>query len=290
MATDIIIAYNTNTNETITLNDSTDYATLGINITDVNGIRYLFATYNSILNASVVNALVANTEYIVESGTVSINGNSLSFTVGETFVAYEALNISAQSCVVKETGYFCMPNNTIPSTQISNSYTPSQIGEGGDTFADALRKVRYEIFTTLLSVSVSNGLYLVNGTQNDYIITNDGEKIYVGQVYNVVVGVNDGFTAYGNAYPVKYNDTSTTVFWTDYNAQQVKKGYNLALSNPTYNISEDFRANYMSCVSALSMPYVLSYTGANYSESDIQNALDYINGILANTNKDIRNA
>jgi hypothetical protein len=46
----------------------------------------------------------------------------------------------------------------------------------------------------------------------------------------------------------------------------------------------------MSCVSALSMPYVLSYTGANYSESDIQNALDYVNGILANTNKDIRNA
>jgi hypothetical protein len=289
MATDIIIAYNTNTNETITLNDSTDYATLGINITDVNGIRYLFATYNSILNASTVTALVANTEYIVESGTVQINNGTLNFTVGETFVAYEALNISAQSCVVKETGYFCMPNNTIPSTQISNSYTPSQIGEGGDTFADAVRKVRYEIFTTL-DDGLEDGLHLVNGTQNDYIITTDGERIYVGQVYTVVVGNNDGFTAYGNAYPVKYNDTSTTVFWTDYNAQQVKKGYNLALSNPTYNISEDFRANYMSCVSALSMPYVLSYTGANYSESDIQNALNYINGILANTNKDIRNA
>jgi len=37
MATDIIISYDKNTNETISVSDSTDYATLGVSISSING-------------------------------------------------------------------------------------------------------------------------------------------------------------------------------------------------------------------------------------------------------------
>jgi hypothetical protein len=292
MATDIIISYDKNTNETISVSDSTDYATLGVNISAINGIRYLFATYNSILNATTVASLLANTEYIVVSGTLTIQIDTFTqdnYYEGQSFVPYANLDISGQSCVVKQTGYYCLPNLTIPSVQITSVYTPSQIGEADTYFQDNFRYVRYEIFDKLDGAN-ENGLHFVQGTKGDYIENSNGERYYVGQVYTVVVGDNDGYSAVGNAYPVKYLDTSTSAVWTDANATDIIKGYNDSLANGTYNVSEDFRANYIKAVTCLSMPYIQSFTGATYSASDIQNNLDYINSVLFDTNKNTRNA
>ena len=285
--TDIIIGYDKNTNETISVSDSTDYTALGISVSDVNGIRYLFATYNSVLNASTVTSLVANHEYTVVSGLFAINGAS--YLAGQTFVAHEAFILPTSGVSVKETGYYCLPNLTIPSVQISSSYTPSQIGEDDTCFQDNFRYVRYEVYDLLDSAS-TDGLHLVQGTQGDYIQNGNGETYYVGDVYYVIVGDNDGYTPHGNAYPVKYLDGTTFGFWTDGNATDIMKTYNDSLANGTYNVSEDFRANYIKAVTCLSMPYIQSFTGATYSEGDIQNALDYVNTVLGTVNKNIRNA
>jgi hypothetical protein len=288
MATDIIISYDKNTNETISVSDSTDYATLGVSISSINGIRYLFATYNSILNASTVTSLLANTEYTVVSGSFVLNGNT--YVANNTFVANADFILPTSGVVVKATGYYCLPNLTIPYNQITNIYTPSTIGEADTYFQDNFRYVRYDIFNTIVNSgsSLSNGVYLVQGTLGSSILVNSVKTFYVGQIFTAVAG--NTFTSSGTAYAVAFLDTSTSAFWTDANATDVIKGYNDSLANGTYNVSEDFRANYIKAVTCLSMPYIQSFTDATYSARDIQNNLDYINSILMDTNKNIRNA
>lgn len=288
MATDVIISYDKNTNETISVADSTDYATLGVSISSINGIRYLFATYNSILNATTVASLLANTEYTVVSGSFTLNGTT--YVANDIFVAHADYILPTSGVVVKTTGYYCLPNLTIPSVQITNIYTPSTIGEADTYFQDNFRYVRYDIFNTIVNSgsSLSNSVYLVQGTLGSSITVNSTKQYFVGQTFTGVAG--DTFTASGTAYVVAFLDTSTSAFWTDANATDVIKGYNDSLANGTYNVSEDFRANYIKAVTCLSMPYIQSFTGATYSAGDIQNNLDYINSILFDTNKNIRNA
>lgn len=288
MATDIIISYDKNTNETISVADSTDYTTLGVNISAINGIRYLFATYNSILNASTVSSLLANTEYTVVSGSFILNGNT--YVINDIFVAHADFILPTSGVSVKATGYYCLPNLTIPSVQITSIYTPSTIGEANTYFQDNFRCIRYDIFNTRINSGnpLSDGVYLVQGTLGSYITVNSISKYYVGQTFTGVA--SDNFTISGTAYVVAFLDTSTSAFWTDANATDVIKGYNDSLANGTYNVSEDFRANYIKAVTCLSMPYIQSFTSATYSASDIQNNLDYINSVLFDTNKNIRNA
>ncbi len=286
--TDIIVIPDTNTNETISFVDSSDYTTLGISISDVTGIRYLFATYNSILNKGAVAELLANTEYIVTSGTFDLNGTT--YVVDDVFVAYEDFTLPTSGVTVETTGYYCLPNLTIPSVQIESSYTPSQIGESDTYFQDNFRYVRYEIYNTVINEGdlLEDGVYLVQGTQNDSILVDGTKTYYVGQIFTAIA--NETFTTSGTATAVKYFDGTTFDFWTDYNATQVLKTYEIALANSNYNISEDFRANYIKTITCLSMPYIYSNTGDTYSAEEIQQALDYVNTVLANTNKDIRNA
>lgn len=288
MATDIIISYDKNTNETVSVADSTDYTTLGVSISSINGIRYLFATYNSILNATTVSSLLANTEYTVVSGSFTLNGHI--YYANDVFVAHADFILPTSGVVVKTTGYYCLPNLTIPSVQITNVYTPSTIGEADTYFQDNFRYVRYDIFNTRYNEGdlLSDGVCLVQGTLGSSIVVNGISTYYVGQTFTAVT--NDDFTASGTAYVVAFLDTSTSAFWTDANATDVIKGYNDSLANGTYNVSEDFRANYIKAVTCLSMPYIQSFTGATYSAGDIQNNLDYINSILFDTNKNIRNA
>jgi hypothetical protein len=287
MATDIIISYDKNTNETISVSDSTDYATLGVNISAINGIRYLFATYNSILNASAVASLLANTEYIVVSGSFVLNGTT--YVANDMFVVHADFTLPTSGVVVNTTGYYCLPNLTIPYSQITSVYTPSTIGEADVYFQDDFRYVRYDIFNTVYNSGdlLSDGVCLVQGTLGSSIIVNSTATYYVGQTFTAVA--NDDFVATGTAYVVAFLDTSTSAFWTDANATDIMKTYNDSLANSTYNVSEDFRANYIKAVTCLSMPYIQSFTGATYSASDIQNNLDYINSVLTD-NKNIRNA
>ena len=288
MATDIIIAPDTNTNQSILIVDSTDYPALGISISDINAVRYLFATYSSILNKSAVAKVLANYEYVVTSGSFVLNGTT--YTSGNIFVPYEDFTLPTTGVIVEQTGYYSPLITTIPSANVDTSFTPSQVGENSTYFEDAFRYVRYENYKTitLTGGTVGNSSYKVQGTQNDYITLSSGQKYYVGQVFAPSGVVT--FTATGNAYAVEYFDTGTFDFWTDYNANQVYKTYNNSLANSNYNLSEDFRANYIKTVSQLSMPYIYSNTGEAYSAEEIQNALDYINTVLADTNKNIRNA
>lgn len=291
MATDIIISKD-NLNEKISITDCTDYNALGISIADVNAIRISFSTYDSVKNAAEVKTLKANHEYKIISGTLVVN--NVEYTADMVFVAYEDFDFSSQDCRVTETGWFCMPNlsfpqsnplNTITGGTLVNVYTPSQVGENSTTFKDAFRKVRYDIYTTITFGNVEEGkTYIVYGKIDRSLTLSGGGTYYTGQVFTATS--NTAYSGVCNA--IEFKDTSTTAFWTDYNAQKVKAEYNKMLNNPTVSISEDFRSNYISCVSALSIPYILSHTGLDYSESDIQNALDYINKIL-NNQKLIRN-
>jgi hypothetical protein len=288
MATDIIIAPDTNTGQSILIVDSTDYPTLGISISDINAVRYLFATYSSILNKSAVAKVLANYEYVVTSGSFVLNGTT--YTDGDVFMPYEDFTLPTTGVTVEQTGYYSPLITTIPSANVDTSFTPSQVGENSTYFQDNFRKVRYEIYKTVILAggAVGNSTYKVQGTQNASITLSSGQKYYVGQVFAPSGVVS--FTASGNAYAVEYFDTGSFDFWTDYNAIQVYKTYQIALANSNYNLSEDFRANFIKTVSQLGMPYVYSNTGETYSEEEIQNALDYINTVLSKTIKDIRNA
>lgn len=284
--TDVIVSID-NKNELLYILDSTDYASIGITVNEVNGIRLMFSTYYSIANKQQVTSLKANNEYKVISGTLLVN--NVSYTSGMIFTAYEDFDFISQNCVVEETGWYGMPNLNLPKNNLENTYTPSQVNELNENFLDAFRKVRYDIYTKIVASGDLEDIYtyLVQGTLDSSITLGSGEVYYVGQTF--VPSSSFDYTSSGTAYAVQFKDTSTNSFWTDFNAQTVKASYNKLLNNPTYTVSEDFRANYIRCVSCVSLPYILSYVGQNYSEVDIQNELDFVNGVLEK-NKDIRNA
>jgi hypothetical protein len=290
MATDIIISTDNSTNTTLGIYDSTDYAALGISISDVKAVRFLFSTYNSVLNSGIVKNLIANNEYIVVSGLLTIQIDTYAqdnYHEGESFVAYANLDISGQSCVVKQTGYYSTFNPLLPSAITNYNFYPSDLNENSTTFADSARTVRYEIYSKLDGAN-ENGLHFVQGTKGAYIENGNGERYYVGQVYTVILDDNDGYNPVGNAYPVKYFDSGSFDFWTNTASSAIYQSYVNSLSNSTLNASEDFKDNFIRTNTLYSLPYVQSATSIAYDFSAVQSSLDIIVNYLGTKNKNLK--
>jgi hypothetical protein len=278
MATDIIISTDNSTNTTLGIYDSTDYTALGISISDVKAVRFLFSTYNSVLNSGVVGALIANNEYIVITGTL----NS-----GDVFVAYANFTIpTTAGLLVSSTGYYSTYNTLIPSTITNYNFYPSDLNENSTTFADSARTVNYEIYTTESAAAagtIAAGTYIVKGTPNAFI-TIAGGKYYVGQVFTK----STSFTFSGAPTVVRSFDENSFDFWTNAASSVIYQSYVNSLSNSTLNASEDFKDNFIRTNTLYSLPYVQSATSIAYDFSAVQASLDIIVNYLGTKNKNVK--
>lgn len=283
MATDIIISTDNSTNTTLGIYDSTDYAALGINIYDVKAVRFLFSTYNSVLNSGTVGALIANNEYIVITGTFTMNG--ILYSSGDVFVAYAAFTLPVDpTLLVSSTGYYSTYNTLIPSNITNYNFYPSDLNENSTTFADSARTVNYEIYTTESSAgTIAAGTYIVKGTPNAFILIG-AEKHYVGQVFTK----SGSFTFSGTPTVVRSFDENSFDFWTNAASSVIYQSYVNSLSNSTLNASEDFKDNFIRTNTLYSLPYVQSATSIAYDFSAVQASLDIIVNYLGTKNKNVK--
>jgi hypothetical protein len=286
MATDIIIAEDNSSNTSLQIYDSTDYASISSSINNVNAVRWLFATYDSINSASQVGILTANYEYTVISGTFTMNG--IDYIVGDVFVPYEDFTLPTSGVTVYETGYYSTFNQYTPSTVTYFEFFPSDLAETGTTFADNARTVRYEVYDTI--VLENNDLlaetYIVQGTFGDYVTLVGGEIYYVGQTFIPIAG--DQYSATGNAYAVQQLAIGTFDFWTNANSSVIYQDYINSLSNRTLNASQDFKDNFIATHTNYSLPYIQSETASTYDFSQVQASLDVIVNYLGVKNKIIK--
>jgi hypothetical protein len=287
MATDIIISTDNSTNTTLGIYDSTDYTGLGISISDVKAVRFLFSTYNSVLNSGTVGALIANNEYIVITGSFTMNG--ILYSSGDVFVAYAAFTLpTTAGLLVSSTGYYSTYNTLTPSTITNYNFYPSDLNENSTTFADSARTVNYEIYTTESAsggglTNIAAGTYIVKGTPNDFI-TVAGGKYYVGQVFTK----STSFTFLGTPTVVRSFDENSFDFWTNAASSVIYQSYVNSLSNSTLNASEDFKDNFIRTNTLYSLPYVQSATSIAYDFSAVQSSLDIIVNYLGTKNKNIK--
>jgi hypothetical protein len=287
MATDIIISTDNSTNTTLGIYDSTDYTGLGISISDVKAVRFLFSTYNSVLNSGTVGALIANNEYIVITGTFEMNG--IDYSSGDVFVAYAAFTLPVDpTLLVSSTGYYSTYNTLIPSTITNYNFYPSDLNENSTTFADSARTVNYEIYTTESAAgTIAAGTYIVKGTPNTFISIVVGlktQKYYVGQVFTK----SGSFTFSGTPTVVRSFDENSFDFWTNAASSVIYQSYVNSLSNSTLNASEDFKDNFIRTNTLYSLPYVQSATSIAYDFSAVQASLDIIVNYLGTKNKNVK--
>lgn len=283
MATDIIISTDNSTNTTLGIYDSTDYTALGISISDVKAVRFLFSTYNSVLNSGIVGALIANNEYLVITGTLLLEG--ISYNSGDVFVAHSNYTIPVTAgLLVSSTGYYSTYNTLIPSTITNYNFYPSDLNENSTTFADSARTVNYEIYTTESAAgTIAAGTYIVKGTPNAFI-TVAGGKYYVGQVFTK----SGSFTFSGTPTVVRSFDENSFDFWTDAASSVIYQSYVNSLSNSTLNASEDFKDNFIRTNTLYSLPYIQSATSIAYDFSAVQSSLDIIVNYLGTKNKNVK--
>ena len=285
MATDIIISTDNSTNTTLGIYDSTDYAALGISVFDVKAVRFLFSTYNSVLNSGIVKSLTANNEYIVITGT--LNTGDAIYNSGDVFVAYANFTIPVTAgLLVSSTGYYSTYNPLVPSAITNYTFYPSDLNENSTTFADSARTVNYEIYTTESSAgTVAAGTYIVKGTPNDFItVAGGGGKYYVGQVFTK----STSFTFSGTPTVVRSFDENSFDFWTDAASSVIYQSYVNSLSNSTLNASEDFKDNFIRTNTLYFLPYVQSATSIAYDFSAVQASLDIIVNYLGTKNKNLK--
>jgi hypothetical protein len=285
MATDIIISTDNSTNTTIDIYDSTDYAALNSNINDINAVRFLFSTYNSVLGASKVSELKENYEYFVKSGHVDID-NNVFYTSGETFVSNQYFILPSGSDVYA-TGYYSTYNQYLPKDVNYFEFYPSDLAESGTTFSDNARTVRYEVYDTIAVAEeyLENAYYIVRGVENSYIDV-DLRRYYSGQVF--LSDPDVVFTSTGGAYVVKQLAVGSFDFWTNAASGAIYQSYINSLSNSTLNASQDFKDNFIRTNTLYSLPYVQSATSIAYDFSAIQSSLDIIVNYLGTKNKNIK--
>jgi hypothetical protein len=287
MATDIIISTDNSTNTAIDIYDSTDYAALNSNINDINAVRFLFSTYNSVLNTNEVGVLKQNYEYIVISGSFAMDG--ITYSEGGIFVARQNYTLPTTGVSVWNTGYYSTYNQYLPKDVSYFRFNPSDLAESGTTFSDSARTVRYEVYNTIVVAGdelYQYAYYIVRGNANDFITLSGGQKYYVGQVFSV--SGSDGFASTGSAYVVQQLAVGSFDFWTNANSGAIYQSYVNSLSNSTLNASQDFKDNFIRTNTLYSLPYIQSATSISYDFSAVQASLDIIVNYLGTKNKNIK--
>jgi hypothetical protein len=274
--------------DNIYLTDMTAYPINGVVITDVQKTRFLFATVDSINNASSVTTLLAGVEYeLVGTGNITVNGRTLS--AGTTFVLMnDATPTIPTTLTINQTGYYTSDTNYLPIDTTDATFTPSQAGDGNVLyFNDAVRFIRYEIYTTQYStglVTASSGdKFIVKGAESTDSITFGGGTYYVGEVFSR--GTNftfaQGVNNIGTCYVVKYNDEVEISTWTDKLAYSTYQSFVQSVANSNFS-NTNLIGNYMKVYSLLNSLYLGAERDVTFDPQAMQQSLDTINNLYAN--------
>jgi len=280
MNADVIVSYNIETLDTLRVTDVSDYSTTPI--TSVNATRFVFATVNNVNGAATGQTnLVANKEYIlVGSGSMTIDGKT--FSAGDKFILRVDVSVTPPSTlVINETGYYSPVTNYLPTSDYEE-FVPSQFGLNDTTFPDSVCTGIYEVYTTKsgagsVTVSTSTQFLVIGGG----VIDVSGTTYRSGEVFTK--SSNFSFTnSSGTNYVVALESSVTFYFQTYKEANQVYESYVNAVSNGV--CPPQVQSNLIKVHSLLHANILNFEKNLNVDLQAMQNSLDTINTIYANTN------
>jgi hypothetical protein len=269
----ILINYDRNILDKLYIADVSPYPIDGVGISDVEQVRFKFATYDSVANSSTATVAIAWFEYEVIEGSVIVNGRT--YNVGATFILANDFNIPS-TAKIQTTGYYSPYSQYLPTDTSDAEFTPSQVGDATDIiFADAVRYVVYEIYdneTSAGSVTVATPTqFIVKGTDSDFIEIG-AETYYVGEVFTK----SSNFTFTGTSTICSFVDSVESYTWTDKYAYGIYEEYISKLANDN-NQKTNFVGDFLKVYGNLNSLYLGAETNANVDLRQMQNSLNLIN-------------
>jgi hypothetical protein len=266
-----IISFDEDALSTIEVYDASTYTSPSV-VTDVNAVRIMFATVNSVNSAGSVGTIKAWTEYTADQ---NVTINSVDYTTGDTIYLADDYNLST-GYTATETGFYGERSTWTPSDATYTFFTPSQCYNTTSlVFTDNVFTMKYELYTTVYqnSQSISAGTYIVGGSDNYYITLSNGDIRYVGEVFTTSTTLT--ITSTGDATAVlKYADT-TLYFCTTGQAFEVLQSYIKAVAN-NMNAPQEVKSSLLKVIANYN---VVDFTAAQQYGFDLQymqNLLDEI--------------
>jgi len=266
-----IISFDEDALSTIEVYDASTYTSPTI-ISDVNAVRIMFATVNSVNSAGSVGTIKAWTEYTADQ---ALTINDVSYATGDTIYLAEDYTLSG-SDTVTETGFYGERSSWLPSNATYTFFTPSQCYNTTSlVFTDNVFTMKYELYTTvyLEGSTLITGTYIVTGDIGTFIEINNNEIYYAGEVFNGTAG--DVITSNEGAAAV-LKDTDTTIYFcTTGQAFEVLQSYIKAVAN-NMNAPQEVKSNLLKVIANYN---VVDFTAAQQYGFDLQymqNLLDEI--------------
>jgi len=238
-------------------------------ITSVTAVRFMFATVNSVNEASSTSSLEAWREYTLNQNT-TING--VSYLKGAVVYLANDYNLTGTDTAT-ETGFYGERQTWIPSNSSYVSFNPDQTYKTSSlVFEDNVFTLRYQLFTTSYT-SGSNrpaGTYIVRGTAGNFITIAGGQR-YVGEVFTETAP----FTFTGASTISRFDSESTTYFCTTAQIYQTLQRYFILLANNA-NASIEIKNNLLKIIA--------NYNVAGFSEAQSYGIdLQYMQNLLDET-------
>lgn len=218
-----IIAYEVSNLQEISILDCSTI-TSSSNIGDINGIRMIFSTVNSVSDAQSVTTCQAWFEYEVLTGTAVANG--ISYSAGDLML-FANDTTPTGTFTMQETGrYSQYISDVLPISGTEYAFTPTMTGRTAVNtyyFQDEVFILDYEQYDTLYYAgdTLAAATYLCVGTQGDYIVIDGTKTIYVGETYTSLG--SETFTGTSNL--VEYSSEVQIVFSTLYQSFIVYQAY-----------------------------------------------------------------
>jgi hypothetical protein len=251
--------------------DASTYTSPSV-VTDVNVVRIMFATVNSVNSAGSVSTIKAWTEYTADQA-LTING--VSYATGDIIYLSEDYTLSGSNTVT-ETGFYGERSTWTPSDATYTFFTPSQCyNTTAVSFTDNVFTMKYELYTTVYqnSQSISAGTYIVGGSDNYYITLSNGDIRYVGEVFTTSTTLT--ITSTGDATAVLKEADTTLYFCTTGQAFEVLQSYIKAVAN-NMNAPQEVKSSLLKVIANYN---VVDFTAAQQYGFDLQymqNLLDEI--------------
>lgn len=245
-----------------------DASTYTGSVTDVTAVRFMFATVNSVNQASTVSALEAWREYTLNQST-TING--VAYASGATVYLANDFNLSGTDTAT-ETGFYGERQTWIPYDFSYVSFNPDQTYKTTSlVFEDNVFTLKYQLFTTsYVAGTIAAGTYIVVGTAGNFI-TIAGGKRYVGEVFTAA----SSFTFTGASTISLFEAEATTYFCTTAQIYQTLQSYFILLANNP-NASVEIKDNLLKVIA--------NYNVAGFSEAQSYGIdLQYVQNLLDET-------
>lgn len=271
---DILLDYTVSDLQTISVTDATN-CTNGDVISDINGLRLLFSTVNSVAEATSANTCLQWVEYIVTSGTAIANG--ISYAIGDTMLFSNDITPSGVY-EMETTGRFgSYISNVLPQEGLPYTFTPSQVNRptyNDSYFYDEIFIIDYYQYTTvyIAGATLAAGTYLCVGTTGASIVIDSTKTVYVGETYTSAG--SETFT--GASTLVLYSDEAQFSFATQYENFNIYQSY-LAAMGESNLPNEPLQANLLQVAALFASPTIAAQTTTGISLTQLQDNIDQIN-------------